>query len=106
MEFIALVCNGNGNQLFLTTHSPYILGTINNLLYADKVSRNVDKSELNRIISKNKWLNYDKVNAIFVQNGKIKSCLDKEFKSIENEVIDGASEQINEDYDKMLELKG
>ena len=52
------------------------------------------------------WLNFDKVNAIFVQNGKIKSCLDKEFKSIENEVIDGASEQINEDYDKMLELKG
>ena len=48
---------------------------------------------------------FDKVNAIFVQNGKIKSCLDKEFKSIENEVIDGASEQINEDYDKMLMLK-
>ena len=106
MEFIALVCNGNGNQLFLTTHSPYILGTINNLLYADKVSKDVDESQLSRIISKNKWLNYDKVNAIFVQNGKIKSCLDEEFKSIENEVIDGVSEQINEDYDKMLELKG
>ena len=106
MEFIALVCNGNGNQLFLTTHSPYILGTINNLLYADKVSKDVDESQLSRIISKNKWLNYDKVNAIFVQNGKIKSCLDEEFKSIENEVIDGVSEQINEDYDKILELKG
>lgn len=105
MEFIALVCNGNGNQLFLTTHSPYILGTINNLLYADKVSGEVDERELNQIISKNKWLKFDRVNAIFVQNGKIKSCLDKEFKSIENEVIDGASEQINEDYDKMLMLK-
>ena len=106
MEFIALVCNGNGNQLFLTTHSPYILGTINNLLYADKVSGDVDENKLNQIVSKNKWLNFDRVNAIFVQNGKIKSCLDKEFKSIENEVIDGASEQINEDYDKMLVLKG
>ena len=41
-----------------------------------------------------------------MQNGKIKSCLDEEFKSIENEVIDGVSEQINEDYDKILELKG
>ena len=43
MESIALVCNANGNQLFLTTHSQYILGTINNLLYADKVSRKCNK---------------------------------------------------------------
>ena len=76
------------------------------MLYADKVSGDVDENKLNQIVSKNKWLNFDRVNAIFVQNGKIKSCLDKEFKSIENEVIDGASEQINEDYDKMLVLKG
>mgnify|MGYP000629896933 CR=1 FL=1 len=76
------------------------------MLYADKVSKDVDESQLSRIISKNKWLNYDKVNAIFVQNGKINPVLMKSSSLLKNEVIDGVSEQINEDYDKMLELKG
>lgn len=33
------------------------------------------------------------------------SCLNEEFESIQNEVIDGASEDINNDFDRMAELK-
>lgn len=35
----------------------------------------------------------------------IQECVDREFQAIRNEVIDGASEDINDDYDKMVCLK-
>lgn len=38
-EFISLARKGGKNQMFITTHSPYILGVINNLLYANKISQ-------------------------------------------------------------------
>lgn len=51
-----------------------------------------------------KWLQFEKLSAYYVESGVIRSCLDKEFKSIDNEVIDGVSDVINSDYDRMLEL--
>ena len=103
-EFISLAKNG-GNKILLTTHSPYILGTINNLLYANKISKDVEKKELNKIIDSSKWLDYKKLSSYFVEYGNIQSCLDEESEAIDNEKIDSASDKINDDYDKMLELR-
>lgn len=103
-EFISL-CKNGGNRILLTTHSPYILGTINNLLYANRISENVDKMDLNQIIDSNKWIDFKKLDAYFIENGVVESCLDEEIKEIDNAVIDGASDTINEDYDKMVDLK-
>ena len=36
IELISMIA-GVGNAVLLTTHSPYVLGTVNNLLYADTV---------------------------------------------------------------------
>lgn len=104
-EFISLAKNDGKNQIFITTHSPYILGTINNLLYADRISEYVDRSELCKIISEDKWLSASDITAFFVSDGKVVSCTDMEFGAIENEVIDGASEDINADYEEMVLLK-
>lgn len=102
-EFISLAKNG-GNKVLLTTHSPYILGTINNMLYANRISKKVNKSKVAKIMNRLKWLQFEKLSAYYVESGVIRSCLDKEFKSIDNEVIDGVSDVINSDYDRMLEL--
>ena len=104
MEFITLV-KGNKNQVFITTHSPYILGTINNLLYADRISSQVNRIELNKIINKNEWLPFSTISAFYINKGRVEACTDEEFGSIENEVIDGASEEINSDFEKMVLLK-
>ena len=103
-EFISLAKNG-GNKILLTTHSPYILGTINNLLYANKILKKVDKNELKKIIDSSKWLDFEKVSGYYVEHGDIQSCLDEEFEAINNEIIDGASDEINTDYEKMVELR-
>ena len=65
----------------------------------------MDKRELNKIIHPNKWLDFHKLSAYYIEHGRMNSCLDVEFESIENAVIDGASEAINNDYDKMIELR-
>ena len=102
-EFISLAKNG-GNKILLTTHSPYILGTINNMLYANRISKEVDDGILGKIINPLKWLDFEKLSAYYVESGVIQSCLDEEFEAINNEIIDGASDQINNDYEKMADL--
>lgn len=103
-EFISLAKNG-GNKILLTTHSPYILGTINNMLYASRISKEVNNSSLGKIINPLKWLNFEKLSAYYVELGVMKSCLDEDFEAIDNEIIDGASDEINTDYEKMVNLR-
>ena len=103
-EFISLA-KCRSNQILMTTHSPYILGTVNNLLYADKISGVVKQDELTQIISAQKWIDFQRLSAFYFERGEIRSCLDQEFYSIENEVIDDASGEINRDYEAMVALK-
>lgn len=103
-EFISLAKNG-GNKILLTTHSPYILGSINNMLYANRISGKGDKAVLANIMNPLKWIEFEKLAAYYVENGKIRSCLDEEFEAIDNAVIDGASDEINMDYEKMVGLR-
>ena len=103
-EFIALVKNGK-NYVVLTTHSPYILGSINNLLYANDLSEKVDKDRLSEIINSDFWLDYSSLGAYFLENGVAKDIKDKEFADINHDVIDGASLDINDAYERMVELK-
>lgn len=96
-EMLALASN-NSCQLLVTTHSPYILGAINNLIYANYLSAQHD---VNDVV--NKYFYIKNHNAYYVQDGKITSCLeDSEEKLICNEIIDGASETINNTYDALF----
>ena len=103
-EFISLAKNG-GNKVLLTTHSPYILGTINNMLYANRISKEVGRKKLAQIIHPLKWIDFQKMSAYYVDAGSIQSCMDTEFEEIDNDVIDGASDEINSDFEKMVELR-
>ena len=40
-----------------------------------------------------------------MESGVVQSCLDREFEAINNEIIDGASDEINIDYEKMVDLR-
>lgn len=104
-EFIAMAQNNGQNGVFITTHSPYILGTVNNLLYAHKIASVVNRSELQQIVSQDKWISFEKLSAFYIEKGTAQECVDREFQAIQNEVIDEASEDINDDYDKMVCLK-
>ena len=100
-ELLALFLS-NKNSILITTHSPYILGTVNNLIYAKKLSRNENKEKVESIIDKCKQV--DECSAYFVENGITKNCIDEDDSLIQNEVIDGASQAINDDFNALFEL--
>lgn len=102
-EYISLMAS-NGNRILLTTHSPYVLGSINNLLYADHISDQVDKEKLTEICDPHLWIRFQSMQALHVQDGLLRDCTDSEYENIENDVIDGASEDINELFERMVDL--
>lgn len=107
-ELIVLLVNLLDNQAIITTHSPYILASINNLLYANKVGRTHEK-EVAEKIDKNLWLNYKRIGAYFVggedNEGRIRPIMDHELEMIESQYIDSASSIINEEFDFMYALE-
>lgn len=103
VQFISAVKN-NGNQILVTTHSPYILGELNNLLYANHICGQVKEEELSQIISEYQRIEYSDFTAYFLQGGEVESCLDEEFPSIKNEIIDGAADDINREFDEMVAM--
>lgn len=102
-ELIALV-NNCGHSVVLTTHSPYVLGTLNNLLYADTLPESYS-GEADKIISESFWLNYHQFNSWFVKDGMVENCMDTDIHMIQNERIDEISKIINNDFDVLLNLQ-
>lgn len=102
-ELIALVGNC-GHSILLTTHSPYVLGTLNNLLYAKTLSdRNLEKA--NQIIPSFFWLDHLAFGSCFLKNGAVENCMDEEIHMIQNEKIDEISKVINREFDELMNLQ-
>lgn len=102
-ELIALVHN-EGHSIFMTTHSPYVLGSINNLLYAG-LFKKADFNTISKIVNSKYWIKQSDFNSWFVKNGTIVNAIDSEVHLVDNELIDDISRVINDEYDKLFELK-
>lgn len=100
-ELITLVKN-SGHKMLVTTHSPYVLGSLNNLLFADKIDVKKIK-EVNKVLNSVKVIKNEDLSAYYLKNGSIRNIKDDGL--IENEVIDGASGMINEKFDALLEIQ-
>ena len=102
-ELILLVNRREDNQLLVTTHSPYILSALNNLLYAAQVGCK-HPAEVEKIVSEDCWMPASEVAAYALENGKIVSIMDTELQQIAAERIDGVSEDLNKEYEQLLDL--
>ena len=87
-----------------TTHSPFILSSLNNLLFA--FSKGTEKDSINEIdidsiISKKSWINPNDFSAFQIIDGKTKSVFNRKTGLIENNIIDSVSEDIINDFRKI-----
>ncbi len=92
-------------SIVLTTHSPYILTSLNNLLLAGKHYQNASEGEKNRlekIIPSDRTLSPDDVAFYALKDGMATSILDREMGLINAEVIDEVSNDIAVEFDKIL----
>lgn len=103
VELIALFCNAQSdNKALLTTHSPYILTSLNNLLYAFEVGKN-DPKGAKKIVDEPFWLDPSRVMACYVENGQLEPIMDDGL--IQAERIDEISNKINAQLDQLYDLK-
>lgn len=95
-------------RTIITTHSPYVLSALDTLMLAKNTfNEHPDlKEEIAAIVSEDKWIDYDDISVYEVRNdGKVYSIKNEEFKSIDTNAIDGVSDIISEEFDKLTELR-
>jgi predicted ATPase len=107
VELIGLLANLYNNQIIITTHSPYILSSFNNLLYADQVGKNKisdQRKAVESIVNSQSWIAPERISAYFISDNGYESILDEELKLIQAEKIDSASSIINEKFNDLFNL--
>ncbi|MCW6038159.1 ATP-binding protein [Spirulina subsalsa FACHB-351] len=94
-------------QFFITTHSPYILTSFNNLLQAGMLAKSAHKDQLKRIVKivpDSRFLNTDDLAVYSLSNGTCHSIISSETGLIEAEIIDSVSQNLAIEFDDLLEI--
>lgn len=105
MQYLVDKTMNLGNNMILTTHSPYILTSLNNMIYAYEVGQN-HPEEIEHIIDKKYWLNPADIGAYrLTEDGTEKNILDGEMKLIEAGEIDEISRSLNEIFDRIANVE-
>ena len=91
----------------ITTHSPYILSSFNNLLEAWQVSRtgsDVTRKEVGELIDERYWIDPKDFKAYSIHDGKLESIMDEETDLINGAYLDAISNKIGADFDELLRI--
>ena len=93
------------SKMFITTHSPYVLATLNNLILASQISDKSDifKKEVEKLVPIDSWLPADDISAYAIIDGRCVS-IKSDFGLIDGIYLDGVSSNIVDTFDKLLEI--
>jgi AAA15 family ATPase/GTPase len=109
VELIATVFNYRKEQLqfFITTHSPYVLTALNNLLQAGLIYEESSEDiqhQLEEIVSRYKSLDVSDLSAYVLSDGKCHSIVCPDTGLIDARVIDSVSDELAIEFDQLLNL--
>ncbi|MEI8353526.1 MAG: hypothetical protein WCG22_03345, partial [Lentisphaerota bacterium] len=94
-------------QGLVTTHSPYVAASLNNLLYAGQLGVESDaarKAQVGAIVPERCWLSAEDFRAYRFGDGQVTSAMDPETQLIQADVIDSASNETGAVFDRLVEL--
>ncbi len=103
IDLISLLANLRQNQIIITTHSPYILSSFNNLIYAHLLGSKKPK-EVDGLVDRHLWIDPNRIGVFMVAEGVMTNIADEDVPLIKTEAIDSASEKINHTFDKLFNL--
>lgn len=94
-------------QFFITTHSPYILTSFNNLLQAGRLAElKSDRiEEINKIVPKEEQINPKNFSAYYIENGEAKSLIDENTGLISQTELDAVSDEIVNEFSQLLDIE-
>lgn len=107
IELIALLINSTGSSVFITTHSPYILTSVNLSVYSAKVENRISNHST-PIVRKMLRLLPNEMDAFIIANENgfsFKSIKDPSEQLIDATQIDIISSTINEATEKIMDLE-
>ena len=108
MEFFVESINNNGHSFLLPTHSPYILSTLGNLIYAHKMGNLNNRKytfEVNENIPEKYWIDINDLSVYYLDNGHAKNLINIEECLINLDDLDSVSEIVNKEFDELLNLE-
>jgi len=93
------------NNLFLMTHSPYVLSTLNTLMMAYKTGNLGEeaKKEVNKLFKEEQWINPKDFSAYYLENGVARDIKGRTGLISENE-IDDISDDMACDFEELLSI--
>jgi len=94
-------------QIILTTHSPYIISSFNNLLQAGLVleEKETNKEKIDKVYNSLFSVPSKTLNAYALENQKCTSILDSEYDLIDSYYLDKVSDVISTDFDNLLNIE-
>jgi hypothetical protein len=111
MELIALAFNSapKGTSVFITTHSPYVLSTLDILLKAGQLFQQshdpAKHASISRIVPELEALAPGSVGAYYMDRKECRSIMDAETGLIDGSGIDDVSGELAEQFDALNDLK-
>lgn len=108
VKYIVSVSNfiKDRSRFFITTHSPYVLSTINNLVKAFMVASGGEDeaARVSRIIPRQNWVPPGSLNAYALHDGTLRSIKD-DSGLIDGSYLDKISDEISSEFFQLLELE-
>ncbi|WP_370527314.1 AAA family ATPase [Elizabethkingia sp. M8] len=111
VELLARTFNGTENkfQIYVTTHSPYILSSFNNLIYSGNIKNKLElegkkNDKLNKVIPTKEQLDGDLFSVYSLRNNEQRYLIEKESNLISPTILDSVSDEISIEFDKLLNI--
>ncbi|MCL2497623.1 MAG: ATP-binding protein [Symbiobacteriaceae bacterium] len=99
---LAMFINITGSQLFLTTHSPYIMISLSNLLFAGTLDSAETKEAVEAIIPGIQHLQVEQAAGLLIGNGTTINILDHSIASLDVAKLDFVSEYLADIFEELL----
>lgn len=111
IDWIMTKMRKSSGKIVITTHSPYVLSTIDNLILGHDIIKNsrnkkIATSKVKELIPSMGLVDYDKTSSYyFSSNGIVKNIKDNELRTIGAENIDDASEYLGNIFNELCNLE-
>lgn len=99
--------SATGLDMILTTHSPYVLVKINNLIKAGQLGRSqsgLRRERVQAVIPRSAWLGSRFVNAYAIKDGVVEKIMDEDG-MINADYLDNVSGEIASEFLRLLEIE-
>jgi hypothetical protein len=102
---VHIVNETKGSRFIITTHSPYLLTTMNNFFYAHDLGKN-DEGVVREIVPINLWCDFEETTAMAMKKDTAcRDLLDRSCRLIDAAYLDEASGKSAAIFDRLLSLE-